>query len=489
MDKEEALFELGLIRKDLFRFLKYVKIQEPGELVVDYQLWPHLIDFYNNLLNEQLIDLIKAKQIGISWALSIYGLWKTLAIPGFPVLEISKGDTESRALLGKSRIVYDNLPDWMKIFTLDPNSGEKFGFKEMKSSIESFPSTETSGLGKTAGLVIHDESDFHPYYEVNLSHTRATVVDSSDRQLISVSTVDKTKPDSYFKRHWKDARDGKNGFKALFYGYDVRPNRDEAFYQAMVRENESTPWVVEANYPKTAEEALSPQSALSCFKKEVLDGLWENITEPIETRQGFIHIFSKPRVGVTYVAGGDVGEGVGLDYSSLTILGKEGLKSEVVAKIYTNTLATDLYAYEIDKLCREYFDCLLGVENNGLGVAVLNKLKELNYPKLYSSEAEKKRENRKEITGTEKAGWTTGEKNKQTGIVELVESINDGSLTTPFKPQIKEMMEYQWVNSKPVPTGATHGDTVISLMLANQMLKNAGSPVKPSMFVGGKRVF
>ena len=384
--KKTRLLESELCRKSLFHVLKYVKIIEPGNQALNYELWPHLEDFYNQLLNNQLIDLLKAKQIGISWALGVYALWKIWSVPGFVVLEISKSDTESRSLLAKSKDVYKNLPSWMKIFTLNPNSGEKFGFEDLKSYIEAFPSTETSGLGKTAGLVIHDESDFHPLYEVNLSHTRATVADSVDRQLVSVSTVDKTKPDSYFKNHWRDAEAGKNGFKALFYAYDVRPNRDDAFYQAMVRENESTPWVVEANYPRTIEEALSPQSATSCFKKERMDKLWDSVESALETRQGFIYIFSEPRVGVRYGAGGDVGEGVGLDYDCLSILGKEGGMSWLAAVIYTNKLATDLFAYEADKLCREYFDCLLGVENNGLGVAVLIKLAELGYPNLLSAE-------------------------------------------------------------------------------------------------------
>ena len=476
MDKKEQLFEGERCRQSIFHFLKYVKIQEPGELAVDYVLWPHLVDFYNQLKTERFIDLVKSKQIGVSWALAIQALWEIYYINGWPVLEFSRGQVESQALLAKSKIVYANLPKWMQIYTLEPNSTERFGFKEMGSEITAFPSTETAGIGKTAGRVIHDESDFHEYYEVNLSHTRATVADSSERKLVSVSTVDKTKPDSYFKGHWKDARDEKNGFKALFYGYDVRPNRDEAFYDAMVRENEKTPWVVEANYPKTAEEALSPQSALSCFKKEALDRLWDSAEAALETRQGFIHIFTPPRVGVRYGAGADVGEGVGLDYDCLSILGKEGGMSWLAAVIYTNKLATDLYAYECDKLCREYFDCLLGVENNGLGVAVLNKLKELGYPKLFSSEVDRKTRMGTKLTRAEKLGWTTGERNKQTGIVELVESVNDGSLDTKFKPQVKEMMEYQWVNSKPVPTGATHGDTVISLMLAHQMLKRVGVP-------------
>ena len=481
MNKKEQLFEDERCRQSLFHFLKYVKIQEPGDLALDYELWPHLRDFYNQLLNNQLIDLLKAKQIGISWALAIYALWKIYTTPGFPVLEISKGDNESRALLEKSRIVYNNLPRWMKIFKLNPDSGERFGFAEMGSQIQAFTSTETSGIGWTGGLVIHDESDFHPYYEINLSHTRATVADKKDRQLFSVSTVDKTKPDSYFKNHWRAAEAKQNGFKALFYGYDVRPNRDEVFYQAMVRENEATPWVVGANYPRTIEEALSPQSATSCFKKERMGKLWDSAEDASETRQGFIHIFSEPRVGIKYV--------VGLDYSSLTILGKDGLNSEVVAQIYTNKLATDLFAYEIDKLCAEYYDPLLAVENNSIGVAVLNKLSELGRRNMFSSEVTRKARAGAKLTGIEKLGWTTGERNKQTGIVELVESINDGSLDTKFRPQVKEMMEYQWVNGKPVPTGATHGDTVMSLMLAHQMLRRVKTTARASMYVGGVKVF
>ncbi len=486
MDNEEQLLELGLIRKDLFRFLKYVKIQEPEGLKAEYQLWPHLINFYNNLLTVKWIDLVKSKQIGISWALAIYALWKIMTVPGFNVIEISRGGKEAQKLLAKSGIVFDNLPDWIKkqpCFALDHNSTERLSFLHLKSMITAFTSTEVAGIGETAGLVIHDESDFHDYYETNLTHTRATVADGLARSLVSVSTTDKTKPDSFFKRHWKMGEGsgypeaGQNNFKALFYGYEVRPNRDQAFFDAQVRESVLTPWEREANYPRTAVEALSPQSALSCFKKEAVDTLWENAVEPIETRQGFIHIFSKPRVGVTYVAGGDVGEGVGLAYSSLTIVGKDGLNSEVVAVIYSNKIPTDSFAFEVDKLCREYLDCELAVENNSIGNAVMNKLVELGYPRIFSTEVERKRKAGSQLSGNEKMGWiTSGGKGgtKYTAVVELIENVNNGSLTTVFKPQIKEMMEYQWVNALPEPTGATHGDTVISLMLANQMLKRVG---------------
>ena len=413
-----------------------------------------------------------------SWALAILALREIYTIPGWNVLEFSKGMVEAQDLLAKSKIVYNNLPEWMKVYTLEPNSTERFGFKEMGSEIVAFPSTESAGIGKTAGRVIHDEADFHDFFEVNLSHTRATVADSPERKLVIVSTVDKTKPDSYFKRHWKEADAGQNGFKALFYGYDARPDRDEAFYQQMVRENENTPWVVEANFPRTVEEALSPLATQSCFSKDKLTYLWDNAEEKPEVRQGFIYILCPPRVGVHYVAGVDVGEGVGLDYSCLSIVGKEGLNSEVCAVIYSNTIGTDSFAFEVDRLCREYHNPLLVVDNIGIGRAVIDKLQQLGYPRLFYPDIEKK-----------KAGWSLTRPNKRELAVKLVERINNGSLITRFKPQIKELMEYQWVKGYPEPTGKTHGDLVISLMLAGAVMDKVGRIVEASMYIRGKKIF
>jgi len=481
LSKQEKTEVIGRIWDSVLNFLPYVKIEEPGRLAVKYEVWEHIKDFFWHLENYNLIDLIKSKQIGISWALAAYALWKIYTLEGWSVLEFSKRDVEAQQLLDKSRVVYNNLPKWMKIFTLEPNNASQFGFKENRSVITAYPTTETAGIGRTAGTVIHDESDFHEFYEVNLSHTRATVADSPDRQLISVSTVDITKQDSYFQRHWKAGEGsgypeaGRNGFKALFYGVFSRPDRDEEWYQQLVKENQETPWVVHKNYPRTIEEALSPIAAVSCFNENVLRDLWDNAAEG-ETREGFIHILCPPMVGVQYAAGIDVGEGVGKHYSVLTIVGKRGLSAEVVAVIYSNTIGTDSFAFECDKLCREYRNPLLIVDNIGVGRAVIDKLVELGYPKLYKM-------------NETKYGWAFTRPNERELLVKLVERVNNRSLITRFKPQIKEMMEYQWVKDFPEPTGRTHGDTVSSLMLAVAKLDSIGQVVEPHMYVSGKMVW
>ena len=367
----------------------------------------------------------------------------------------------------------------MKLYTLDPNSSERFGFKEKKSYIESFASTETAGLGKTAGLVIHDESDFHEKFKINLGHTLATVADSPMRKLVSVSTIDETKSDSDFQLLHKAARDGKNDFYPMFFGVFARPDRDEAWLEARKRENESTPWVVGKNFPRTEGEALSPIATQSCFNEETLDALWYNVIEDPKVDRGCVYTLYPKRVGTYYAAGADVGEGVGGDWSSLDIIGKKGLNSEVVAKIYTNTLGTAEFAYEIYRLCEKYDFPGLCIDNIGVGRAVADKLVELGYPNLYYSGKGQSR----------KVGWSLSTLSKRGLVTKLIEAINDGSLTTRFKPQVKELREYQWVKGYPEPTGKTHGDTVISLMLANEMLKDAGPTRKPSMYVGGRKIF
>jgi len=476
LNKEEQKRELSKIATSIFNFLPLVKIQEPGALALDYELWGHLRDFYINLDRYRLTILIKSKQIGISWALATRVLYRLMTRPGANILEISKGKDEARDLLGKTQIIYNNLPEWLKdTYVPDPNSSERFGFKAIGSTVTAFASTEDSGLGHTSDWVIHDEGDFHDYFETNLGHTLATVADSNDRELTIVSTVDENRSDTDFQLFFKAALGNRNSFHAMFYPYNVRPNRDEAWLQERMKEYEATPWVIGKNFPRTIEEALSPVSTKSCFDKERLDALWYNTIEKPDVEQGFIYILYPPRAGTQYVGGVDVGEGVGLDYSCLTIIGKQGLQSEVVAVIYTNEVGTDLFAYECDKLCRKYHNALLGVENNSLGVAVTNKLVELGYPNLYYGK-------------NKKVGWTTGQSNKQTGIVELIQSINDGSLITRFKPQVKEMMEYQWVKGKPGPTGKTHGDTVMSLMIGNQMLKEVYTVRPATMYINGVKI-
>ena len=118
------------------------------------------------------------------------------------------------------------------------------------------------------------------------------------------------------------------------------------------------------------------------------------------------------------------------------------------------------------------------MDNIGIGRAVSDKLVGLGYPNLYYQDKDRK-----------KVGFALSRSNKRELVVKLVERINNGSLATRFAPMIRELMEYQWVNGYPEPTGKTHGDTIIALAFAAMLLDKIGVPQKASMFVGGRKVW
>ena len=480
---KERIDEYSDIRKNPLKFLKYVKILDQNLGVIDFVIWPHLEEVMGLFTSEKRLIFLKARRLGFSWLAAAYAVWVIYTRPGARVLLTSQGQDEAKELLEKCIFIYDNLPKRFHIFKVFPRGAEAFGLEKTldgrvhNSRIHALSSTINAGSGYGATLVIADELDKHEFAAQNFQTIKPTL--DGGGQYIGIYTVVKKTPDSFAKNLWRDGNDGKNGFTARFYGWRTRKERDDAWYEREEKEYMSLPEkgrsAMEAENPDTWQEALSPMSTTSCFKRDVLDLLWDNRTEP-ETKQSFIHIFKKWQPGYLYGAGVDVAEGVRLDYSVLTILGRFGLQSEVVALIYSNEIPTNLFTYSIEELCKEYKNPLLFVENNGLGDSVISRLLESNYPKLYYTGKEAGKEG--------KAGWTSsGGKyggRKKLAFDTLVNDVNEGNVITRFSPQIQELMEYQYLpNGKFEPTGKTHGDTVISLMLANLALgeKRSGSKV------------
>ena len=460
----EDLDKAKLVWGNPEEFFKLVKISDPQEGIIGAVLWKHLEYLLRVLSTYKRVIILKSRQIGVSWLLASWVTRRIIIQPESRILMTSEGQTEAAELLDKCRFIYNHLPDYLKVEKPLPDGAEAFGLPTNNSRILALPSTEKAGSGFGATDVVADELDKHEYAEKNFITIKPTV--DAGGQYIGCFTVNTEEPNSFPKRLFKDAREGLNGFFPVFLGWRSRPDRDDAWYQQTLKEFISTPGrglpAMRREYPDSEQEALSPITAQSAFDKDRLQTLWNMASEP-ETRQGYIHIYQKPRPGLVYGAGVDTGEGVGGDYSVLTIIGKYGLQSEVVALIYSNTIKTDLFSYEIDKLCREYFNPKLVVENNAVGIAVLNELQRLGYPNLYHD--------------GKKLGWTSSGKgfvsSKATAFVDMTPDIDNGILVTRYKPQIQELMEMQWVKSVPTAAGATHGDTVISLMLANIAIKQA----------------
>lgn len=454
---EEQLGQLNDIRANPLKFFEHVKLLDATtNAVIDYEMWPHLVKFIRAIYEHPQVVVLKSKQVGISWTLAAIALLWSYKIGG-NVIMISKGELEAAELLRKTRFIYQMLPKHLRLET-GQDGVFLLSFKSTHSRIHTLPSTAYAGVGETASLVIWDENEFHPNAKENWAHLKPTI--DAGAHGIVVSTVDPTTLDSHFKILWREARAGRNNFYPIFIGRDAVPGRNDAWFQRVARDY-YLDWQFRADYPQTEEEALSPITGRTVFDAKILQNLQREAIEPIEIRQGVIHIYHYPRVGVQYIAGADLAEGRGGDYSVLWIEGKDGLQRELCAVIHSNHILPDTFAYMSYELLKEYYSPRVIGGADAFGSRFLEDLVVHGYDrsKIYCSN--KKRD---------KLGYTETAQSKEKDLLELERAIRSG-LKIHYKPAIQELFAFQWKESKSGSraevAGGSHDDLVIAASKAN----------------------
>ena len=419
---------------DPLKFFEYVKILDATtNQIIKYEMWPHLVEFIKAVFEHKQIIVLKSKQIGISWTLAALALWWCYKIGGNVVM-ISKGESEAVELLRKAKFIYSQLPKHLQLETLQAGA-EQISFKGKLSRIHTLPSTEYAGVGETASLVIWDENEFHPNDKENWAHLKPTI--DAGANGIVVSTADPTKMDSHFKILWREARAGNNNFYPIFIPWNAVPHRDETWLERVKRDY-YLEWQFRADYPYTEEEALSPILGRGVFDPATLQKLQREALKEEEIRQGVIHIYHRSKVGIQYIAGVDMAEGRGGDFSVLDIEGRDGLSREQCVVIHSNDILIDTFAYMSYELLKEYFFPRIVGGATPYEQAFYAALLALGYDKskIYCSDEKR-----------EKLGFVESGNTKDKELIDLEMTIR-GGLKIHYIPAIKELFAFQVKDSK-----------------------------------------
>lgn len=464
--------ERALAARSFIDFLDFVKLLEPPTAtnrggVIPFEKWDHIIKFVDILENERLINVLKSRQLGFSWVLATFALWTAMYKEGANVLAFSQGQLESVGFLNKARIVYENLPQHLKI-PIGRDNDTTMEFPSRMSKITALPSTEKAGRGENATLVIQDEADFHDNLELNYAAIKPTI--DAGGQLIQCSTVNKKKAGTLFKEIHR--RSPENGFKAVFYGWQSRPDRDEKWYERVQREAPVTDGMspelyMEQEHPTSVEEALRPSRVMAAFDVDAIESMHLDTKKPVEIRNNVINVYQKPVVAKKYAAGSDTSHGVGADYSVTAIIDVE--TGYVVADVYSNTMAPEHFAMESVSLLNDYNNPIWAIEDNDWGELTLKKAQELKYPRLYE-----RRNPQGKLSG--KIGWRTDGRTRTVLWGELIEAVRDRLVIIPSKTGLNQFTS---VIRNPDKDGriegmvGTHDDYPMAVGLAWQMRKEA----------------
>ena len=353
---------------------------ENNQQKIPWQPWNYLLDLLDILCTYQEVDIDKARQLGISWLVVGYGLWKTLFNDVAKNLYISQGEKEAWGLISKSRFILSNLPDYYRR-ELANNTRSWISFKDTDSEMSALASTEKAGSGYNATVVIRDELYNHPEGEENFAYIAPSI--DAGGQMINLSAVYGDDMQNHFVTRVSDFYHYANTVKyvypsglelytnsdypsraLVFLGWRLRPVRLEGltleeFYDTRLKPR-YTPHQLERQYPERIEDTLKIALSSNFFEVQALEDMGYDIMPPmrgealkelgLNTFNGVVRYYKPPIVGRKYVCFTDPSNGVGDPFVTGVM---DFVTGEVVCSA-TGKEPIDRVAEIHDYLVREY---------------------------------------------------------------------------------------------------------------------------------------
>lgn len=276
--------------------------------------WPAQVDILNDLQEYRMVIILKARQLGISWVVLAYALWRMIFYPAATVSIFSKRDDEAVDMLDfRLKGMNERLPPFLRASA--STDARHQWLLSNGSRAMAFPAT--AGRSYTSTIAIVDEADYVKDLPSLMNAVQPTV--DAGGQMIVLSTPDKSEPQSLFKRMYISARQHLNEYKHIFLSWRARPGRTQEWYnrkkQSVLAEKGALD-DLHQEYPATDTEALAPNSQdkripatwieLCYDERTPLDPLTLPVGAP--TLPG-LDIYRLPRFGEQFVLGADPAEG------------------------------------------------------------------------------------------------------------------------------------------------------------------------------------
>lgn len=208
------------------------------------------------LYTQNLICILKARQLGITWVLCAYSLMLMLTKRDQTVLVFSQGQLEANNIIERVKFLYDNHADQARFPAITEDNKSTLSFAN-GSSIKSLPATKKAGRSFTASLIILDEFAFMMWPNLLLKAAKPAI--DNGGQLVILSSADGN--GSYFHQFCQKAQSGGNGYHFIFLPWTAHPGRGENWRNERLAESTS-PSDIYQEYPESPEEAFTHASGL-----------------------------------------------------------------------------------------------------------------------------------------------------------------------------------------------------------------------------------
>ena len=453
LTKKEILKEVLKCGKDPSYFNNnYSKIPHPGHGLIPFKTYDYQDDLLENFNDHRFTVILKARQLGISTIVAGYIAWMLLFHRDKNVLVVATKLSTAANLVRKVKSIIKHLPSWLKIANIDIDNKNSFELSN-GSQVKASSTSGDAGRSEALSLLVIDEAAHIDNLTELWTGLYPTI--STGGRCIALSTPNGV--GDWFHETYTKSDAGQNEFFPVNLPWDVHPDRDQEWFETETK-NMSKRQIAqeyECNFNTSGETVIDGDDIQKLKKK---------VQEP-KYRTGVdrnLWIWEELKPENTYLLVADVSRGDGADFSVFHIIKLETM--EIVAE-YQGKVTPDLFSDIVYSAGREYGNAMVVVENNSVGFAVLDKLKDKQYPNIYhslKSSHEYVEQYQAERRPNAIAGFTTSQKTRPLIVAKFEEFIRNNLLTIYSKRLINELDTFIWRNGKPEAQRGYNDDLIMA---------------------------
>lgn len=461
MEKSELVEEFRLCATDPTYFIsKYIKVTHPVRGLVPFKLYPFQHKILECLEENRFNILRKFRQAGCTTIAAAYSLWMCIFQKHKAIVILSKGDAESTEVLDRIKLMYDELPEFLKPGIIEDN---KHTLKlKSHSVIKSRPSGKQSGRSLAGSFLIIDEAAFIE----NIDTIWAAVypIISTGGRAFVLSTVNGI--GNWYHSVYQNALDGNNSFYPIDIRWQEHPEYSynpefSHLYKEMAEKGldihkwEST---TRANMPLKQwlqeYECSFLGTGETYIEGEILKGVSQQISDDFYDKyNGRMRVWQDPEPHYNYLISCDVALGRDRDYSAFHIINM--YNGQQVAEFYSNKTPINDFAKIIAQEGMLYNIAHVICERNTIGNNLIDWLFNVyEYENMWTDE-------KGEI------GFQTTARNREEILANLEEAVRTDLIKINSQRTVDELFTFVINDSGKVEAEkGYHDDLIMSMALA-----------------------
>lgn len=467
---KEEILKCG--RDPVYFIDKYVKIRHPTRGLIPFSTFDYQKRTLGFFHKKRFNVILKPRQMGFTEITSAFIVWLILFHPDASVLCLSTKSETAKNVIRRVRTALKNIPSWLLISDISTDNKTSIELGN-GSWVKSVAKSADAGRSEALTLLVIDEAAHIEGFDEIWTGIKPTV--SAGGRIIMLSTPNGV--GNTFHKVYEDATQGSNDFNAIrveWYEHpehivDLQIDQKTGKHTSTWFKKETKGFSIRQIAQEFECEFLA--SGDTFFTTELMKLVQDGLLPDFGLSEG-LQIYVAPVKDAQYIMGVDCATGKGEDLGAVHVFEVQSM--EQVAELNQKMMPNE-FAVTVCRLGLDYNSALMVVENNAVGLAVIEHIKLQAYPNLFYSKKGAKAGDKLGDPGNASEGSMVSDyvhgimtlgPNRPFMLSKLEELIRLGAVKMHSPRFLSEMQTFIWNNGRPEARSGKHDDLIMAAALA-----------------------